>query len=40
MIQQHFANPLAPELLRGEYRPQLTIHVEFSGEQFVFSARS
>ncbi len=40
VIQQQIANPLATELLRGEYQPQQTIHVDYSGEQFVFSARS
>ena len=39
VIQQQIANPLATELLKGEYHPQQTIHVDYQDDQFVFAAK-
>ncbi|MCE9604160.1 MAG: ATP-dependent chaperone ClpB [Planctomycetia bacterium] len=37
VIQQRLQNPLASELLRGEYPPGSTIGIDFVDEEFVFS---
>jgi len=39
VIQQQIANPLATELLKGEYQPQQTIHVDYLDDQFIFSGK-
>ena len=37
VIQQRLQNPLASELLRGEYPPGSTIRIDAHGDEFVFS---
>jgi ATP-dependent Clp protease ATP-binding subunit ClpB len=37
VIQQEIQNPLATELLRGEYPEGTTIEVDVDGEQFTFA---
>ena len=37
VIQQRIQNPLATELLRGEYPPGTTIRVDFEADEFTFA---
>jgi ATP-dependent Clp protease ATP-binding subunit ClpB len=37
VIQQEIQNPLATELLRGEYPEGATIEVDVDGEEFTFA---
>jgi ATP-dependent Clp protease ATP-binding subunit ClpB len=39
VIQQSIQNPLASELLRGEYPEGSTVEVDFEGEEFTFHRR-
>jgi len=36
VIQQQLQNPLATELLKGEYPPGTKVHIGFDGEEFTF----
>ncbi|MEX2316819.1 MAG: ATP-dependent chaperone ClpB [Pirellulales bacterium] len=38
VIQQELQNPLASELLKGEYPDGSTIRIDFAGEEFTFEA--
>jgi ATP-dependent Clp protease ATP-binding subunit ClpB len=40
VIQQSIQNPLASELLRGEYPEGSTVEVDFEGEEFTFHRRN
>ncbi|RIK82344.1 MAG: ATP-dependent chaperone ClpB [Planctomycetota bacterium] len=40
VIQQSIQNPLASELLRGDYPEGTTIEVDFDGEEFTFARRN
>ena len=39
MIQQSIQNPLASELLRGDYPEGATIEVDYDGDEFTFARR-
>ncbi len=38
MIQQELQNPLASELLKGEYPEGSTIRIDYDGADFTFAA--
>jgi ATP-dependent Clp protease ATP-binding subunit ClpB len=38
VIQQELQNPLASELLKGEFPEDSTIHIDFDGQDFTFEA--
>ena len=38
MIQQELQNPLATELLKGEFPEGSTIRIDYDGEEFTFTA--